>query len=196
MAGLSDLKSNPPVAMTMGAFAGIAWFICTELIVLFITTFKRYRGLYFWSCLLSSLGVILHPLTILMADFGIWTNLKVSITLIVLTWVLMVIPHSFVLYSRLHLVMHSTRKLRWIFYMIVINSIVMTPPTIVLGILAVSTIFTTPTCHRTNQKIASLGLSRNTVLQQHDLESDPVNNVRFSRVHYLSSVRVGGQQTH
>jgi hypothetical protein len=67
--------------------------------------FKKRRGLYFWSCALSSWGVILQPVFIILADFGVWTDLRGSITMIYLTWFIMVVPQSWVLYSRLHLIM-------------------------------------------------------------------------------------------
>ncbi|KAI9784428.1 MAG: hypothetical protein M1816_000852 [Peltula sp. TS41687] len=136
MGGIDDLKNDLPVAMTMAAFAGIAWYIAIELNLRLFFLFRRRKGLYFWSCALCSWGVMLQPLTILMADFQVWKNLYVSIILIYLSWWIMVIPQSLVLYSRLHLVMRNTKHLRWVLYMIVFDTVVFSIPTIVLGVMA------------------------------------------------------------
>lgn len=93
------------MAMTMAAFAGISWYVGVEINFALFMRFKKRRGLYFWSCALSSWGVILETLFIILADFGVWTDLKWSITMIYLTWFMMVVPQSWVLYSRLHLIM-------------------------------------------------------------------------------------------
>jgi hypothetical protein len=50
----------------------------------------------------------------------------------------MVVPQSWVLYSRLHLIVHNQRLLRWLRGVLIFNSVVFSVPTIVVGILAVS----------------------------------------------------------
>jgi len=57
-----DLKNDLPVAMTMAAFMGIAWYISVELNIRLFLTFLRKRGLYFWSCCIGSWGVLTQPL--------------------------------------------------------------------------------------------------------------------------------------
>ncbi|XWW97920.1 hypothetical protein V2A60_005916 [Cordyceps javanica] len=51
----------------------------------------------------------------------------------------MVIPQSWVLYSRLHLLMRTTKLLRKIKYILIFNSIVFALPTMVIGTLAQAT---------------------------------------------------------
>lgn len=138
---MDAIKQDLPMAMTMAAFAGISWYIGAELNVSLFLIFKRRRGLYFWSCALGSWGVILQSLFIILADFGVWTNLSGSITFIYLSWVLMVIPQSWVLYSRLYLLMQHDNMLRWVRTVLIFNSIVFGITTIPLGILAVCFIF-------------------------------------------------------
>jgi hypothetical protein len=99
-----DIKTDLPMAMTMAAFVGISWYIGAEINISLWFLFKRRCGLYFWSCLLVSWGVILQPLFIILADFDVWTDFVGSITMIYLTWFIMVVPQSWVLYSRLYLV--------------------------------------------------------------------------------------------
>ncbi|KAI0404630.1 integral membrane protein [Xylaria palmicola] len=133
---MDAIKNDLPMAMTMAAFAGISWYIGAELNISLFLFFKQRRGLYFWSCALVSWGVILQSLFIILADFGVWTNLKGSITLIYLSWLLMVIPQSWVLYSRLHLLMQHDSMLRWVRAALIFTSLVFGITTIPLGILA------------------------------------------------------------
>ncbi|EMR63467.1 putative integral membrane protein [Eutypa lata UCREL1] len=114
MGDIPDIKKDLPMSMTMAAFSGISWYIGAEINTSLFMRFKRRRGLYFWSCALGSWGVILQPLFIILADFGVWHHLTGSITMIYLTWLIMVVPQSWVLYSRLHLIMHEEAALRWI----------------------------------------------------------------------------------
>jgi len=128
------------MCMIIAAFSGISWFIGVEINTSLLILFKRPgRGLYFWSCALSSWGIILQPLFIILADFGVWADLQGSITMIYLTWFIMVIPQSWLLYSRLHLLMHreNAAVLRWLKVVLLVNSVVLSVPTIVVGILAV-----------------------------------------------------------
>ncbi|KAI1401780.1 integral membrane protein [Hypoxylon fuscum] len=136
MSNIRDIRDDLPMSMTMAAFVGISWYIGAEVNVSLFMLFKRWRGLYFWSCALSSWGLILQPLFIILADFEVWTDLKGSITMIALTWVIMVVPQSWVLYSRLHLVMHEEKTLRWLMAALVFNSIVFSVPTVVIETLA------------------------------------------------------------
>lgn len=126
------------MSMTMAAFTGVSWYIGAEINVSLFVLFKRRRGLYFWACFLGSWGVILQSLFIILADFRVWTDLVGSITMIYLTWLIMVIPQSWVLYSRLDLIVQDRRLLYWLRIVLIFNSIVFSIPTIVIGILAVS----------------------------------------------------------
>ncbi|KAI1491509.1 integral membrane protein [Biscogniauxia mediterranea] len=139
MGDIPDIRNDLPTSMIMAAFAGISWYIGAEINTSLFMVFKRRRGLYFWSCALASWGVVLQPLFIMLADFGVWTNLKGSITMIYLTWMIMVVPQSWVLFSRLHLVIHDERVLRWIKAVLLFTSIAFTVPTIVVGIIAQTT---------------------------------------------------------
>ncbi|OJJ97677.1 hypothetical protein ASPACDRAFT_45774 [Aspergillus aculeatus ATCC 16872] len=102
-------------------------------------TFKRRRGLYFWSCALVSWAIILQPLFIILADFQVWTDPVPSITLIYLTWLMMVVPQSWILYSRLHLLLRNARTMRTLKFILIVNSVVFSIPTIVIGIMAQAT---------------------------------------------------------
>ncbi|KAI1133211.1 integral membrane protein [Nemania abortiva] len=136
---MDSIKNDLPMAMTMAAFAGISWYIGAELNISLFLFFKRRRGLYFWSCALASWGIILQSLFIILADFGVWTDLKGSITFIYLSWLLMVIPQSWVLYSRLYLLMQHDSLLRWVRAALIVTTLIFGVTTLPLGILAQTT---------------------------------------------------------
>ncbi|KAG5984848.1 hypothetical protein E4U55_002927 [Claviceps digitariae] len=136
---MNDITKDLPMSMMIAAFTGISWYIGVEINISLFLLFKRRRGLYFWSCALSSWGVMLQPLFIILADFGVWTDAVPSIVMIYLTWLIMVIPQSWVLYSRLHLLMRTASFLGIIKCVLIFNSIVFSIPTIVIGTLAQST---------------------------------------------------------
>ncbi|KAI7776507.1 hypothetical protein LA080_004852 [Diaporthe eres] len=123
------------VDMVMAAFTGISMYIGVEVIMELFLVFSRWSGLYFWSCALCAWGVILQPLYIVLADFNIWRNHTAAITFIYLTWVIMVVPQSWVLYSRLHLVVHNNSKLNTLMIVLCFTSVILTVPTVVMGIL-------------------------------------------------------------
>ncbi|ATY67499.1 integral membrane protein [Cordyceps militaris CM01] len=136
---MDDIKQDLPTSMIMAAFIGIAWYIGVEINASLFLLFKRRRGLYFWACALTSWGVILQPIFIILADFAVWKDPVPSITMIYLTWFIMVVPQSWVLYSRLHLLMHTDSVLQTIKYILIFNSIVFSIPTMVIGTVAQAT---------------------------------------------------------
>ncbi|KAJ6790419.1 hypothetical protein PWT90_07662 [Aphanocladium album] len=136
---MDDVKQDLPMSMIMAAFIGIAWYIGIEINASLFLLFKRRRGLYFWACALTSWGVILQPVFIILADFGVWKDPVPSIALIYLTWFIMVVPQSWILYSRLHLLMHTHSVLRIIKYVLIFNSIVFSIPTMIIGTIAQAT---------------------------------------------------------
>jgi hypothetical protein len=112
----------------MAVFLSIALYNGLELIILVLSTFNRYRGLYFWSLLLSTvLGVIPDTIGALLDFFHIGP-VWVSVTLSNLGWCFMVPGQSFVLYSRLHLVSDHFTALRYLRYLIIISSIALVIP--------------------------------------------------------------------
>ncbi|KAK4033734.1 hypothetical protein C8A01DRAFT_49749 [Parachaetomium inaequale] len=134
-----NLKDDLRMSMIIAAFTGISWFIGAEINTSLFLLFKRRRGLYFWSAALCSWGVVLQPLFIILADFGIWTDFRGSITMIYLTWLIMVVPQSWLLYSRLHLIANHGTLLRWIKIVLIFTSIVFSVPTIIMGTIAQAT---------------------------------------------------------
>ncbi|KAH1589793.1 hypothetical protein KXX34_005375 [Aspergillus fumigatus] len=121
------------------AFAGVVWYNAIELIVLCLTTFKRYRGCYFWSLLLASISLTTYILGFFFFFFlSMSVTPYVAVAFIVPSWCVMITGHSLVLWSRLHLVMQRPKVLRAILVMIIVNAITMQIPITVLLFGAVS----------------------------------------------------------
>lgn len=117
--------------MAIAAFTAVAWYNALELNVQVFLTFKRHRGLYFWSLLISSWGCLLHALGFLLKFFTD-VNDYVSVTIITIGWYSMVTGQAVVLYSRLHLVVREQKVLRGVLAMIVIDAFCFHIPTTVL----------------------------------------------------------------
>jgi hypothetical protein len=121
----------------IGLMTGLTMYNALELVVLVLMTFRRYRGLYFWSLLISSLGLIPYALgfclkffTVLKADAR-W----VSVVLLSVGWYPMVTGQSIVLWSRLHLIVSGERGrkiLKYTKWMIIVDAIILHIPTSVV----------------------------------------------------------------
>lgn len=118
--------------MSIAAFTAVAWYNVIELNVQVFLTFKRHRGLYFWSLLISSYGCVLHSLGFLMKFFQLTTNEVLSVTIITIGWYCMVTGQAIVLYSRLHLVVREQKVLRGVLAMIIVDAFCFHIPTTVL----------------------------------------------------------------
>ena len=71
--------------LCLGAFTAVAWAFAIELNVAIYFSFKRRKGLYFWSLLISSWGVILHALGFLLR-FPSFANIYLCNVIITLGW--------------------------------------------------------------------------------------------------------------
>lgn len=129
---------GPTISMILSAFACLALYNVIELTFMIFLFFKRRRGLYFYSFCVSTLGIIPYTLGLMFKFYqvlppgrgGNW----VLVASIIIGWSMMVTGQSVVLYSRLHLVVHNARKVRWVLIMIVCNFCASNIPTAVLVI--------------------------------------------------------------
>jgi hypothetical protein len=112
---------------------GVSIYNCVELIPFIFATFKRYRGLYFWSLMVSILGILMANVSNLISNF--YPNPpRLQIGFIGLFgWALMVTGQSLVLYSRLDLLPLGDKTRRWVLRVIIFNAVVMQVPIIVLN---------------------------------------------------------------
>lgn len=131
------IEFDKGIYMAIAAFTAVAWYNVAELNVQVFFTFKRHRGLYFWSLLISSYGCVLHALGFLLKFFQLVSrkqplNDYVCVTIITIGWYCMVTGQAVVLYSRLHLVVREQKILRGILAMIIIDAICFHIPTTIL----------------------------------------------------------------
>lgn len=113
----------------LAAGTAVAWVFTIELNVTIFVTFRRKRGLYFWSLLVSSRGLSIHALGFIL-KFLVGTTWLVNIPLVTTGWVAMVTGQVFVLYSRLHPVVRNRRSLRYVLCLILFNVMALHAPTI------------------------------------------------------------------
>ncbi|CAL5871580.1 uncharacterized protein PFLUO_LOCUS5833 [Penicillium psychrofluorescens] len=120
------------IRILMIVFTSIALYNAIELFILIFLTFTHYRGLYFWTLLISVvLGVIPHAIAYLLEFFALaplWLTLVMS----TIGFYVMVPGQSMVLYSRLHLVVQSRKILRFVLGLIIVDAIILLIPTTVL----------------------------------------------------------------
>ncbi|KAJ5216588.1 uncharacterized protein N7498_002995 [Penicillium cinerascens] len=118
--------------MILVTFIGLSCYNVAELVVLVPATFRRWRGLYFWSLLASGcIGVVPYSIGFLMKFFT-RADSVLSVTVLTVGWWTMVTGQSVVLYSRLHLVLRDEKVLRRVWWMIVMNVFLLHVPTTIL----------------------------------------------------------------
>ncbi|KAI5460834.1 hypothetical protein BGZ63DRAFT_464859 [Mariannaea sp. PMI_226] len=132
------------VAMTESAFMTIAFYHVIELHCLLFNTFKKWRGLYFWSVFGATWGVALNGLGVVLKSFNLTdgsTAQMIPVLLLLLVgWYLMVTGQSVALYSRLHLVVYDRRIVRGVLYLIIFLAVTChLPLTIIIFILNTTT---------------------------------------------------------
>ncbi|KAB8231132.1 uncharacterized protein BDW43DRAFT_302007 [Aspergillus alliaceus] len=122
----------------VSAFAAVAWYNAIELVVLCLLTFKRYRGYYFWSLLITSSNLVPYCLSDMLLFYQWGISSYISVTLCFITSCCVLTGHSLVLWSRLHLVLQSPKLLQILFRIIIIDTIVFLVPTAVLNYIVIS----------------------------------------------------------
>jgi hypothetical protein len=113
-------------------FMALALYNAVELDVIILSFFKRRRGLYFWSFLAATNGIIPHNIGFLLKNILNLHTFGLYITLVAVGWVPMVTGQSLVLYSRLHLIFRNPFWLRMVLVMILTNAFVLHVPIIIL----------------------------------------------------------------
>ncbi|KAJ9493026.1 hypothetical protein VN97_g206 [Penicillium thymicola] len=132
MAGESGpVEVSRPIAMVIAGLFALACWNVLQILVSIFHTFKRRRGLYFWSMVIATLGILVHALSTFLRYFDLAPNFPMCV-LICISWYSMVTGQSMVLYSRLHLVTNYDSYSRWVLGMIIFNFCVLHIPTTVL----------------------------------------------------------------
>ncbi|KAJ5736501.1 uncharacterized protein N7483_001626 [Penicillium malachiteum] len=125
-------KEGNVLQMVLVTFIALSCYNVAELVVLVPATFRRWRGLYFWSLLASGcIGVVPYSIGFMMKFFT-RADSVLSVTVLTIGWWTMVTGQSVVLYSRLHLVLRDEKTLARVLLMIVVNFFCLHVPTTVL----------------------------------------------------------------
>jgi hypothetical protein len=101
--GNTTLHTTQTIERILFCFAGIALFNAIELLIAILVRFQQRRGLYFWSLVISSIGIFPYTLGLLFKFFGViqgYPTVFAAIAMIVIGWHTMVTGQSVVLYSR------------------------------------------------------------------------------------------------
>ncbi len=128
----SPANDGPALSTAIVAFIALALYNAVELDVIIFSSFKRRRGLYFWSFLATTNGIIPHNIGVLLKNVLNSYTFSLYITLVSVGWVPMVTGQSLVLYSRLHLIVRNPFWLRIVLAIILINAFVLYVPIIIL----------------------------------------------------------------
>lgn len=132
MAGeAGPINVSRALAMLIAAFFALACYNVLEIVISIFTSFKCRHGLYFWSMLIATLGILLHAISVFLRYFTLAPNFPMCV-LICIGWYTMVTGQSVVLYSRLHLVTTHSRRCRWVLYMIAFNFCILHVPVTIL----------------------------------------------------------------
>ncbi|KAH1970248.1 hypothetical protein KXV92_007768 [Aspergillus fumigatus] len=109
---------------TIACLVAIAWYNAIELIVLCFATFKKYYGFYFWALVISSISILPFGLGYILIIFDICPGYY-AVAVEEVGWCGMVTGQSFVLWSRLHLLVYSRKVLRGTLTMIIVNAVIL-----------------------------------------------------------------------
>ncbi len=130
--GDGETELSSVISPAMIAFLAISFYNVLELDVIIFSSFKRRRGLYFWSFLAATNGIAPHSIGFLLKNLMNSHTYILYITLVAVGWVPMVTGQSLVLYSRLHLIVRNPFWLRMVLAMIIFNACVLHIPIIIL----------------------------------------------------------------
>jgi hypothetical protein len=124
---VSDLLMSNFTIVEIVAMFSIGAYNALEVVMSLFEGFKKYRGLYFWSMQVAAWGILVHAIAAQIRFMSRASNLSMTIPFII-GWMCMVSGQAVVLYSRLHLVVHDVRHIRWVLWMIIASFFILHTP--------------------------------------------------------------------
>jgi hypothetical protein len=112
------------VVSLLVAFSALAYYISIELFILVLVKFRRHGGLYFWSIIVTIVGIVLQTSGYILIKFENTCPVVVVLLITEVGWVANVTGLSLVLYSRLHLVIKDRRILKGVLIMIIVDGVI------------------------------------------------------------------------
>lgn len=128
---VSDILYRNFTIVQILAMFSIGAYNSLEVVMGIFERFKKYRGLYFWSMQVAAWGILLHAVPAQIRYIQNAPDLPMAVPFII-GWMCMVTGQAVVLYSRLHLVVHDVRHIRWVLWMIIANFFILHIPMAVL----------------------------------------------------------------
>ena len=127
-------------AVVVAIFIALSLYNASELTLLVFFTFKKWRGMYFWSLIAAGVSIIVYSIGFMTTYYyhGGPAGLAGSI-INNIGWITMVCSQSVVLYSRIHLVLYNQRVLHAILIIIIVNGAVLYIPTTILAFASYAT---------------------------------------------------------
>ena len=112
-------------SVTITISNALALYNALELLLLIFTTFRRHRGLYFWSLVVATVGVFPYCIGFMIGYYRLTSQIASGV-LSSVGWPMLITGQSFVLYSRLGVVLGpcNERVLKAVKWMIIIDGIV------------------------------------------------------------------------
>lgn len=190
----------------LSACTAVAWIFSVELILKAILTVRGRSGVYYWSLLISSAGCTIHALGFVLkflvgtswlvdlAFIGIglrssfWLeSFNLSIPLLwerhadsrLIGWIAMVSGQSFVLWSRLNLVIRSKRILNGVLAAIIINGFVLHTTTLIF-------------IYGANSPSASRWVSRFNIVERVQLVGFSIQESAIGGIYIFATVKLLG----
>ncbi|CAG5181290.1 uncharacterized protein ALTATR162_LOCUS9688 [Alternaria atra] len=121
------MGTNPALpyktALIVIVFLALAVSHALEVFVKIFRRFHSYRGVYFYSLIAATVGIVIHAFGYFIRNYGISDSAPLEITMACGGGMLMITGQSIVLWSRLHLISPGKRD-RWLLYMIITDCII------------------------------------------------------------------------
>ncbi|CAI7582465.1 unnamed protein product [Penicillium glandicola] len=126
-------QTAPGISLLLSGVIAVALYNSAETVILIFASFKRYRGVYFWSLLTATIGVFVTTLGYATYFFNIIPNRYGQSIPTIIGWCTFIIAQSLVLWSRLHFLIHNPKILRGVLVMIIMTAVFLLIPTAVLA---------------------------------------------------------------
>ncbi|KAG4442124.1 hypothetical protein IFR05_002410 [Cadophora sp. M221] len=125
------LPWNPTAFCLIASVCAVAYWMSIELLLLVYVTFKRHTGVYFWSIIITTIGIVLQTTGYILKSFENTWPVVLVVIICKVGWVANVTGFSIVLWSRLHLVVRNPRILKWLLVLILVNGLLCHTPVVV-----------------------------------------------------------------
>lgn len=111
------------IALAVIVLLALAVSHALEVFIKIFRRFRRYRGVYFYSLIAASTGIVAHAFGYWIRNYGISKSVGLYTVLVCGGGMMMITGQSIVLWSRLHLISPGRRD-RWLLWMIVADCVV------------------------------------------------------------------------